>query len=108
MAKLWDVFNHMFSSEVLCGSLASMGLQATLTTRIITCLVGNPSKPSFATATGQGGKGERPNGFHKPSGCYISVFFAINFHRRNISTPPSWTNFYETKTTKITQRALEH
>ena len=29
-------------------------LQATLTTRIITCLVGNPSKPSFATATGRG------------------------------------------------------
>jgi len=37
-----------------CFLLASMG-QVTLTTRIITGLVGNPSKPSFATATGEGG-----------------------------------------------------
>ena len=49
MAKPWDVSTTCFLQK------SSMGLQATLTTRIITCLVGNPSKPSFATATGEGG-----------------------------------------------------
>ena len=85
-----------------------MGLKATLTTRTITCLVGNPSKPSslnlhLPLLLGK----ERPNSLDNPSGCHISVFFCYKFSPLNYLHLPVGPTFLETKATQITKRALE-
>ncbi len=44
----------LLSSIIFIVSVGCCPLPVTVTTRIITCLVGNPYKPSFATVTGWG------------------------------------------------------
>ena len=49
-----DLLRDFFAGETFLGYLGCGPLTVTVTTRIITFLVGDPYKPSFPTVTGRG------------------------------------------------------
>ncbi len=67
-------FNYQTKTELNAPSLGLSPLPVTVTTRIITFLIGYPYKPSFATITGRGGCPPKPSSKKQKNNSILPTF----------------------------------